>query len=307
MKRILLVGATGLIGASVYQNLSKSYEIIRLGRRQECEIQADLSKPETLKNLGFAVCEAVIHCAGVTDEDFKSRPADAFIQSSLGMNSLIQSAIESRVNKFIYISTSHVYGHQSGKVNEDCRANPLSDYAIAHFAAEQTLQRNAKSFENCWILRPNAVFGEPHFIDKFDRWNLIPFSFPLEAVYNQKIVLRSSGEQSRNLIATDDIADCIKKILLMNQNERFTIINPLGKETLSVYQLALKTADVYQKLTGNACEVERPADSIATTEDDFIYQTKFEFQTGKAGLETYLRKFISRILGDYQNGKRYIA
>ncbi len=307
MKKVLLVGATGLIGASVDKKLSATREIVRLGRRAECDYQADLSKPETLKNLMFEDCEAVIHCAGVTDEDFKSRPADAFVQSSSGMNSLIQSAIKSKIKKFIYISTSHVYGHQTGIINEDSAANPLSDYAIAHYAAEQTLRRNAGSFESSFALRPNAVFGEPLLIDGFDRWNLIPYSFPLEAVYNRKIVLRSSGDQNRNLVATGDIADCIEKIVSTNRAAPLAIINPIGRETISVYRFAQKTAEVYRKLTGNVCEVERPLQADAVQEEDFIYQTKYEFETEKADLETFLLKFISRILEDYKNGKRYSA
>ena len=109
MKKILLTGATGLIGATVYRHFAPKVEIVRLGRRAECELQADLSQPETLENLSFDGCGTVIHCAGITDEDIKARPAQAFIQSTLGINSLIQTAIKSGVEKFIYISTAHVY------------------------------------------------------------------------------------------------------------------------------------------------------------------------------------------------------
>src|SRR5205809_3633233 len=113
--------------------------------------------------------DTVVHCAGVTDEDFRSRPADAYIQSSIGLNSLVQKAIAAGVKRFLYISTSHVYGGQVGTINESSPSDPLSDYAIAHYAAEQTLKRNASSFERVFVLRPNAVFGEPVFVDKFDR------------------------------------------------------------------------------------------------------------------------------------------
>jgi len=109
MKKILLTGATRLIGATVYRHFAPKVEIVRLGRRAECEIQADLSQPETLANLSFDGCETVVHCAGVRDEDFKVRPSEGFVQSTLGINALIQTAIKSGVEKFIYISTAHVY------------------------------------------------------------------------------------------------------------------------------------------------------------------------------------------------------
>ena len=296
-----------MIGAEVYQKLSASSQIIRFGRRSECEIQADLSKPETIENLSFENCDTIVHCAGVTDEDFKSRPAEAFVQSTLGMNALIQAGIRSGIKRFIYISTSHVYGSQAGLTNEDTPANPLSDYSIAHYAAEQTLRRNAKNIGNCWILRPNAVFGMPVFFGNFDRWTLIPYSFPLEAVYNKKIVLRSSGEQNRNLVATADIANYIEKILSVSTTgtENFTIVNPAGKETLSVYHFAQRTAEAYQKLTGEVCSIKRPTPTGEAKEKDFIYQTKFNFNVEKADLDDHLIEFLSRILEDYKHGQRY--
>lgn len=307
MSGILLTGATGLIGAEVYRRLSATHNIVRLGRRPECEIQADLSKPETLKDLRFDDCETVIHCAGVTDEDFKLRPVEAFVQSTLGMNALIQTAIGNQIKRFFYISTSHVYGTQAGLINEETPTNPMSDYGIAHYAAEQTLRRNAEKIGNCFVLRPNAVFGEPVLIDNFDRWTLIPYSFPLEAVYNKKIVLRSSGEQNRNLVGTEDIVNCIENLFSITPEGNFTIVNPVGKETISVYQFAEKTAEIYLQVTDEMCAVERPMPNDGLKEEEFIYQTKFDFKKEKADLKTYLIKFISRISKDYKNDKKYRA
>ena len=306
MKKILLTGATGLIGATVYRHFAPKVEIVRLGRRAECELQADLSQPETLENLSFDGCGTVIHCAGITDEDIKARPAQAFIQSTLGINSLIQTAIKSGVEKFIYISTAHVYGSQAGTINEDVPANPLSDYAIAHYAAEQTLRRNAGKFKSCAVLRPNAVFGMPLAIDKFDRWTLIPYSFPLEAVYQQRIVLRSSGEQNRNFVAAQDIANHIEQLILSNV-EQFSVSNPLGKETISVYQFALKCAEIYSQLTGKECPVERPLMQKESPEEEFIYQTNHNFNFNMSNLDVFIKDFTLRILEDVQNGKRYGA
>lgn len=306
MRQILLTGATGLIGAEVYRKFSESFEIVRLGRRPECEIQADLNNPETFETLDFEGCETIIHCAGVTDEDLKFEPIKGFVKSTLGINALIQAGIKSRVRNFVYISTSHVYGQQVGSINENNTVNPLSDYSIAHYSAEQVLRRNSQKIGNCWVLRPNAVFGIPALINNFKRWTLIPFSFPLEAVYNKKIVLQSSGEQNRNFVGIEDIANCIENLFLDPSEENFRIVNPLGKETISVYQFAQKTAKIYQELTGEICSIERPSPPYKS-EEKFIYQTEFNFKDEKSDLDEYLTKFLSQILKDYKNGKKYIA
>lgn len=306
MSQILLTGATGLIGAEVYRKFSESFEVVRLGRRPECEIQADLSQPETFESLDFDGCETIIHCAGVTDEELKYEPTKGVIKSTLGMNALIQAGIKSNVKNFFYISTSHVYGEQVGLIKEKSNVNPLSDYSIAHYSSEQILRRNAQKIGNCRVLRPNAVFGVPALMDNFSRWSLIPFSFPLEAVYNKKIVLQSSGEQYRNFVGIEDIANCIENLFSTPSKETFEIVNPVGKETISVYQFAQKTAEIYRRLTGEICLIERP---LPTSElkEDFVYQTEFNFKNEKSDLSEYLTKFLTQILKDYTNGKKYIA
>jgi UDP-glucose 4-epimerase len=307
MRKILLIGGTGLIGATVYRKLSDSYEVLRLGRRDECEYRADLTKPETLEGFKFKELYAVVHCAGVTDEDFREKTVEAFTQSSVGMDMVVKTAIQNGVKKFVYISTSHVYGMQQGILSEDSPANPLSDYALAHYISEQTLQRKAKNFENVFVLRPNAVFGSPIEIDKFDRWNLIPYSFLLEAAYSQKIILRSSGEQNRNFVGTEDIANYIEAFLLSSTPKQFSIVNPIGEETMSVYEFALKCAEIYKEKTGYNCAIERPNPCVSLSEEPFQYQTQFNFSFEKADLKKASRQLMLKILEEFKNGKKYKA
>jgi UDP-glucose 4-epimerase len=166
------------------------------------------------------------------------------------------------------------------------------------------LRRSANKFKKCAVLRPNAVFGTPVLIDRFDRWTLIPYSFPLEAVYQQKIVLRSTGEQNRNFVATTDIANCIKNLLLADTGN-FSVINPLGQETVSVYQFATRCAKIYRQLTGAECLVERPQPNAVFDEEMFVYQTKHSIYKSDINLDDYLKEIIQKILNDFQNGQKY--
>lgn len=314
MKRILLTGATGLIGGTIYKTLSPSYEVIRLGRRSSCEIQADLSKPESLADLDLSGFLAVVHCAGVTDEDFKLNAAAAYIQSTLGLGSLIHRAITGKVRLIFYFSTMHVYGSQVGCISEDSPPNPLSDYAIAHYAAEQILRRHSSDDSRVFVFRPNAVFGVPPAMDMFDRWSLIPYSFPLEAVYRQKITLRSAGQQRRNFVGTEDLAAYVQKLLGSESSiqknglieaQPCTVINPIGRETLSVYDFAVKCAQIYERLTGKRCVVERPEPAKTEPGSDFVFRSKYSYHSAAMNLDEYLTTFIRRVLEDLKDGRTY--
>jgi len=303
MKRVLLLGSAGLIGSRVDLELREDHEILRVGRSADADLTADLSRPETVRALQVPDVYAVVHCAGVTDEDFKSRPADAYVQSTLGMQALIDKAVEAKAERFVYISTSHVYGRQAGEIDENSPPDPLSDYAIAHYAAEQTLKRNGSKFKSSAVLRPNAVFGEPVFMDKFDRWSLIPFSFPLEAVYSQKIVLRSSGEQNRNFVSTGDIARYIDRAIGADASG-FEVINAVGAETMSVFAFATQAAEQYRQMTGSTCEVRR-VNAGTVSEDQFLYRSRVEAGFELSTVEPFLRSFIDRVIRDAGAGVTY--
>jgi UDP-glucose 4-epimerase len=307
MTQILLTGSTGLIGSTVYRQLATTHDVVRLGRHADSDIQADFSKPESLAKIDLTGFAAIVHCAGVTDEDFKSSPAAAYMQSTAALSTLMRQASSSQVSRVVYFSTSHVYGPQVGNILEDSPVNPLSDYAIAHYAAEQILRRHSSSNMRVLTLRPNAVFGMPLRMDAFDRWNLIPYSFPLEAVYHQQIVLRSSGAQRRNFVGTEDLARCVVDFLASpGSDEYYTALNPRGRETLSVYDFALRCAAVYQGMTGQTCAVERPEIEEAESVP-FEYQSRHECQRGIADLDEYLMHFMGRIQEDLANGRRYGA
>jgi NAD(P)-dependent dehydrogenase (short-subunit alcohol dehydrogenase family) len=78
---VILIGATGTIGAAVHNALSDTHEVIGVGRTSG-DLQADLSDPDSIQALYDAVgsFDAVVSAAGnaafnplpeLTDEDFE--------------------------------------------------------------------------------------------------------------------------------------------------------------------------------------------------------------------------------------------
>ena len=97
-------------------------------------------------------------------------------------------------------------------------------------------------------------------------------------------MLRSSGEQNRNFVGTQDIAQYIEHLLILDKPHQFSVINPIGKTTISVYEFALKTASIYQKLTGIPCRIERPnIDNSAN--DNLNYTSVYILNYKKSNLE----------------------
>jgi len=257
--RILLTGATGLIGSAVYAALVQRHEVIRLGRsREHCDFLLDLA------NLGsgpLPPCDVLIHCAGVVDEDFRDQSLERLSLILNGADYLAKASSKAGAKRVVYISSSHVYGRQEKRIDEGSSVNPLSYYAITHYDTEQLFKKYFSGVKQATlILRPNAVFGSLPDLKKFSRWTLIPFSFPLEAWTRKTITLKSTGEQKRNFVSSASIAqiisDWIEKPLPVQNN----ICHPVGRVTESIFDFAQRCVRVAAGITSLDYTVKRPAE-----------------------------------------------
>ena len=292
---IALIGSTGLIGSAIYRQLHNEHTITRFGRNDQNETFLDISDSESIKTLDLKGYDTLIHAAGITDEQFKENEQLAFYQGTYCTSLLMNLAIKSGIKKIIYFSTAHVYGSFETQISEITPPNPLSSYSITHYFTEQLI-RSITNYEStkCLIIRPNAVFGIPPNLNSFNRWGLIPYSFPLEGITENRITLKSSGAQKRNFISTSDLAKYVLFYLKESkQFKKFDIVNPIGPETISIKEFAQKCSSYISRITKIKCEVNIQSESNKNIVDDcFEYQTIHKNFICKDTTADYLNKII---------------
>src|SRR5262249_6980594 len=146
------------------------HDLVRLGRGPGNDVTVDLAGRDTLL---LPDCDALVHCAGVTDEEVKADSGSALLRAGNGTDRLIAAAMAAGARRLAYVSSAHVYGTLTGHIDETLPPNPLSDYALAHYVAEQVLRRAAlRPGLAVRILRPCAVFGPLADPKRFRRWSL---------------------------------------------------------------------------------------------------------------------------------------
>lgn len=292
--RILLSGATGLIGQAVQARLSEGHEIVTLGRGESSAVRADLSEPAAVASLSLPPVDAFVHCAGIVDEDFRDSPERALRMAVFGAGAAVERAITAGANSLVYISSAHVYGTMVGRIDEASPINPLSDYAISHFATEQAFARHASESLSVLILRPCAVFGDLADAGRFRRWSLIPFSFPRDAILHSKIVIKSTGEQRRNFVGSQDIANEIAHWLDAPSPGR-TVRNAIGETSATVHQFAQRCAVLSERLTGKPCAIERVTPTGRTLGDDYDYVTLARQAWPLQSSEAFAERLMSKL------------
>lgn len=293
--RILLTGASGLIGQAVHRNLSLDNEVITLGRSSRADVRLDLADVDGLNSVALPAADALVHCAGIVDEDFREDPVRAARMAMFGAGALARQAVAAGATRLAYISSAHVYGPMLGHIDERSPPNPVSDYAISHYATEQVFRRYAQGAVTAAAFRPCAVFGNLGDLDAFRRWTLIPFSFPSEAVLDRRIVIRSTGQQRRNFVGTDDVADSVRR-WLDAPSSVWQVINPVGATSCTVFEFAQRCAAISDELATRRCIVERQEPNGPQAGDDFEYASTLQPTTARQSIDDFARRLMGQLL-----------
>jgi UDP-glucose 4-epimerase len=255
---VAVAGASGLIGHSIAAHLEAGgHRIVTVGRHEGAQVKLDLAHPEPLPRNALAGCDALIHAAGVTDEDYAVDPQRARIKAGTGVEVLLAAARAAGVGRLAYISSAHVYGPLEGRIDEARAPDPRSDYARAHLATEERFRAMAETAGAAVLLaRPCAAYGMPPSLARFARWSLIPFDFPRQAL-GGRIVLKSHGDQRRNFVPAEGLGN-LAGWWLESSRPGVLVANAPGREEMPVYDFARLCAKITAGQMGRPCSVERP-------------------------------------------------
>lgn len=177
-----------------------------------------------------------------------------------GTLALLRAAVEAGVERFVYLSTIHVYGAPlEGTITEDTLPRPLHPYAILHRLAEDfVLAAHARGQIEGLVLRLSNATGAPTHMD-IDRWTLAGNDFCLQAVRSNQIVMKSAGLQVRDFIPmADAVAGLTHAITLPVDLFGNGLFNLGGKTSLRIIDLAERVCDSVFARTKRRPTIERP-------------------------------------------------
>jgi nucleoside-diphosphate-sugar epimerase len=106
--------------------------------------------------------DVVIHMASFPRQKVvEQNPLLASDVMSTGLINLLEASKKHSVKKFVYISSSMVYGNFETDVDETAQCNPIGQYGIMKLMGEKLVEDYSRRgcFEHV-IIRPSAVYGE---------------------------------------------------------------------------------------------------------------------------------------------------
>ncbi len=240
---LLITGGFGYIGSRLAEYLENRGNInIKLLVRRNSSmpewasgrtlVEGDVLDVPSL-NTACEKVDTVIHLAALNEIDSGKNPLEALRVNGEGTLNLINAAIRKKVERIIYFSTFHVYGlNASGNITEKTLPLPVHPYAITHRVSEDFIRMSVNRNEmDGVILRLSNGFGYPSHT-RVKRWSLVVNDLCLQAVMNNKIVLKTSGKQYRDFITLTDVSRCIEHVLSLDRSklDRKDCIYNLGGE-----------------------------------------------------------------------------
>jgi nucleoside-diphosphate-sugar epimerase len=307
IKKALVTGGAGYVGAVLVPKLlDHGYEVRVLdlfiygdnvfsdvGDHPGLKLfKSDIRDQSLLKKV-LPGCDAVIHLACISnDPSFELDPGLGKSINFDAFGPLVDIAKESGVKRFIYASSSSVYGIKEEKnVTEDLPLLPLTDYSKYKALCEEVLlEKRAPGFVTL-ILRPSTVCGYSPRL----RLDLTVNILTNHAVNNRKITV-FGGQQMRPNIHIEDMAQAYIKSLEWPDDAIDGKIFNVGFDNFTVSEIA----DKVRMVVGEDIEIV-----TTPTDDNRSYHVSSEKIKKELGFvaEHTVEEAIRDLVLSFQAGK----
>jgi UDP-glucose 4-epimerase len=226
---VLITGGAGYIGTVltkhlvrypevdriiIYDNLSRKNSNLFLGDRLKHAEKVELVNGDILDarklNKVLKDVDVVFHLAARVSTPFANVDADFHEQvNHWGTAELVSAIEESKVEKFIFTSSTSVYGASDGFITEHHAPDPKTFYGISKFRGEGHVQRLMKK-RSALILRCANVYG----YSRSMRFDAVINRFMFDANFSKRIQIHGNGKQHRAFIHVNVLVKALIGCLL---------------------------------------------------------------------------------------------
>lgn len=257
MSKILVTGGAGFIGShlvdrllslgndvvvidNMRNGLSKNFEHNILNNKKYKIYFNDILSEDVEKIFSLEKPEYVFHLAAIPSVPYSMKnPVETYSANVTGTFKLLDLSVRYKVKKFIFSSSSSVYGSNEKKpLSEYSELNPKSHYALQKKTAEEYCAFYTNTYGLDTIcFRYFNVFGERQ---RDDLANSSIMSLFAKYKYNNKVpIIYGTGEQTRDFTYVHNVIDA--NILALETKyiyEGGSVYNVGGGNPISINDLA---------------------------------------------------------------------
>ena len=250
--KYVITGGAGFIGSNLVERLVKEGNEVHVidnfsfGKLENCNKKAhycniDLSQKSNFNQVK-EVCknaDSVFHlaCIARVQPSIKN-PVEYEMNNTISTVNILKASVESNVRRFIYSSSSSVYGNPTNlPLKEDFKTNPLSPYGAQKLYGEILCKTFSKVYGLETVsLRYFNVYGEKQNID--GAYALVIGIFLNQRFNEKSLTVRGDGSQRRDFTYVGDV---VRANILASKSEHVgsgEIINIGNGKNKSINEIA---------------------------------------------------------------------
>ncbi|RHZ61270.1 hypothetical protein Glove_349g103 [Diversispora epigaea] len=254
--RVLITGASGLMGRVVYKNFNDSgHQVLGLAksRLKNGLKRCDLTEKSSLEPIiqEFKP-DVLINTAAERRPDVAEKNRDATLELNVNVPANIATLSKTYNFLLIHISTDYVFDGKNPPYNVDDKPNPLNFYGETKYQSEISVQ---KANPQAIILRVPILYGEVEYPGE-SAVNIL-----LESVKNSTKQVEMDHYAIRYPTNVQDVAKVIKEIsekVIEQKLQISGILHYSANENFTKYQMC----EVFSKLLNLPIDHLKPIDSI---------------------------------------------
>lgn len=310
--RFLVTGAAGFIGSHLCERLANDgHEVTGIDNydgfysRAQKELNADAVRASGVSIVEADIqypadylgalddVECVIHLAALAGVRPSFERVEDYLKTNiLGTHSLMNAAAQRGVKKFVFASSSSVYGStEKVPFTEDDPGEALSPYAATKLAGEQLCSALRASFESISILRLFTVYGPRQ------RPDLAIHKFAAKMIQNSPIPVYGDPTKTyRDYTFVSDIVDGITAAA--GTTTPWSVLNLGSGRPISLWDMirtlesVLEVTPTIDQLPMQAGDMSRTWASIERARQEIRYEPKWTFEDGVASFIEWMKASV---------------
>ena len=250
--KCLVIGGAGFIGSNLVDRLIKDkhevqvWDNLSTGKRNNINplanfINCDITKSYDARKVQMDNFkpDVVFHLAAMARvQPSIENPIEYHDANVNGMLNVLNMCVECGVKKFVFSSSSSVYGDaEQVPTTEECKLNPISPYALHKLIGEQYCRLYSKIYGIETVsLRYFNVYGERQLLE--GAYCLVMGIFTQQRLEGKPMTINGDGEQRRDFTYVGDVVEANVKVATMKMNFNGDVFNIGNGDNRSVNEIA---------------------------------------------------------------------
>jgi len=291
MAKIIVTGGAGFIGSHLTDKLiEKGDQVIVIdnlstGKKENLNEKADFYELDIcdfkkIKPL-FEGVDFVFHLAAIPRVPISIKdPVNTSRVNILGAISVFKAAVDSKIRRVIFASSSAVYGNQKElPFRENMQPNPINPYAFQKLSGELAAKLFTDLYKTPIIsLRYFSVYGPRLNFDS--EYSLVVGKFLKQKSDNEPFTIFGNGEQTRGFCYIDDVVTATIKAAESDKLQGGEVINIGSEKSYSINYLADLIGGEKKYLLPREGDILHTKADISLAKELLTWEPKIDFEEG---------------------------